>query len=305
MPLHAAGLSRRTFLAQGAAAIAGITVLRNGWGAESGMNPNRMVLLSDTHIPSTPDVTAHNTNMTSNLRQVVKEILALETKPAAVLINGDCAYLKGLPADYANLANCVAPLSEARLPLHMTMGNHDDRGPFYDALKAQKPERPLLASKHLTLIESPMANWYLLDSLTQVNVVTGEIGVEQRAWLDQALGERPHKPALVVAHHTPQFDAPVAGQPWGGIKDTTEFIDLLARHPHVKAFIFGHSHNWSVTKRGALQLINLPPVAYLFAAGKPNGWVLAETSEKGLSLELKTIDPQHKQNGERVELAWQ
>lgn len=304
MPLHAAGLSRRSFLAQGAAALAGISVLRSGWGAESGAHPNRMALLSDTHIPASPEITARNTNMTSNLRQVVKEITALETRPAAVLINGDCAYLKGLPEDYANLANCLAPLTESKFPLHMTMGNHDDRGPFYDALKAHKPERPVLASKHITVIETPAANWFLLDSLTQVNVVTGEIGAEQREWLAKALAARPDKPALVMAHHTPQFEPPPEGKPWGGIKDTALFLDLLAGHRHVKAFIFGHSHNWSVEKRGTLQLVNLPPVAYVFGEGKPNGWVLAETSDNGLNLELRTIDPQHKQNGERVALAW-
>jgi hypothetical protein len=122
--------------------------------------------------------------------------------------------------------------------------------------------------------------------------------------LTQALQARADKPAIVMAHHTPQFEPPAEGKPWGGIKDTADFLALLAEYSHVKAFIFGHSHNWSITKRDAIQLINLPPVAYVFAAGKPNGWVLAETSAKGLHLELRTVDPAHKQNGERVELAW-
>ena len=69
----------------------------------------------------------------------VGEITALPVKPAGVFINGDCAYLKGLPDDYANLAQCVAPLSAAGLPLHVTMGNHDDRGPLYQALQTQQP----------------------------------------------------------------------------------------------------------------------------------------------------------------------
>jgi len=168
MPLHAAPLSRRSFLARGAAAIAGLTVLRSGWGADGNTNPHVFALLSDTHIPSAPDVVAHGTNMTSNLQQVVRELLTLDVKPAAVLIDGDCAYLKGLPDDYANLARCLAPLSDAGLPLHMTMGNHDDRGPFYEALQAQKPERPLVDSKHVSVVESQRA------SRLYVIVVAGE-----------------------------------------------------------------------------------------------------------------------------------
>lgn len=303
MPIHA-GISRRSFLAHSAAVVAGVTVLRGAHGANAATNAHQIALLSDTHIPNSPDIAARGTNMTQNLRQVVQEILALDRKPAGVMINGDCAYLKGLPDDYANLSACVAPLSDAGLPLHMTMGNHDDRGPFYTAFQTHKPDRPLLATKHITIVETPFADWFLLDSLTQVNVVTGEIGQEQRDWLSQALAARADKPALVMAHHTPQFEPPAEGQPWGGIKDTADFVELLAGHRHVKAFIFGHSHNWSVTKRDALQLINLPPVAYVFGEGKPNGWVLAETSREGMTLELRTIDPAHKQHRERVALQW-
>jgi Icc protein len=304
MPLHIAPLSRRSFLVQSAATVAGLTVLGRGWGAEGRANPNLFALLSDTHIPNAPAVVARETNMTANLQQVVREMTALPTKPASVIINGDCAYLKGLPEDYANLAQCVAPLSEAGLPLHVTMGNHDDRGPFYKALQTQQPERPLVESKHVSIIESPHANWFLLDSLTQVDVVTGEIGATQRQWLAQALASRPDKPALVMVHHNPQFEPPPEGKAWGGIKDTAEFMDLLASHEHVQALFFGHSHNWSIARRGKIHLVNLPPVAYVFTPGKPNGWVLAEVRERGLTLDLRTIDPAHKQNGEHAELMW-
>src|SRR5690606_17841116 len=99
------------------------SVLHPAFSAEREVNPHQIALLSDTHIPNSPEVEARGTNMTTNLRHVVREITALKTAPSSVLINGDCAYLKGLPEDYANLAACVAPLSEAGLPLHLTMGN--------------------------------------------------------------------------------------------------------------------------------------------------------------------------------------
>ncbi|MGE0756838.1 MAG: metallophosphoesterase [Pirellulaceae bacterium] len=304
MPLHQLPLSRRSFLGYSAAAAAGWTVLASGRCADAKTNAREFALLSDTHIPSSPTIAARDTNMTANLQQVVREILALEVKPAGVFINGDCAYLKGLPDDYRNLAQCVAPFSAGGLPLHVTMGNHDDRGPLFAALRDQQPATPLVESKHVSIVESPHANWFLLDSLTQVDVVTGEIGDAQRSWLDQALAARSGRPALVMVHHNPQFDPPPEGRIWGGIKDTAQLIDLLARHEHVQALIFGHSHNWSITRRGALHLVNLPPVAYVFTEGKPNGWVLAEAHDRGLTLNLHTINPQHPQSGERVELTW-
>lgn len=304
MPLHTAPLSRRSFLAHSTAAAAGMLVWQSAWSADRNANPNVFALLSDTHIPESPEVVARDVNMTSNLKQVVKEVLANEVRPAGVFINGDCAYLKGLPADYANLANCLAPLSDAGYPLHMTMGNHDDRGPFYAALKNQKPAQPLLESKHITVLESPHANWFLLDSLREVNVTVGEIGEQQRAWLAKALAAKADKPAIVMAHHTPQYDPPAEGKPWGGIRDTKEFMELLSSFKHVKAFIFGHSHDWNKYERSGMHLINLPPVAYVFGAGKPNGWVLAEVKENGISFRLKTIDANHAKNGDTWELKW-
>src|SRR5690606_25576581 len=103
------------------------------------------------------------------------------------------------------------PLSEAGLPLHLTMGNHDDRAPLYQALAAQRPSDPPVDSKHVSVIESPHANWFLLDSLYQVNVVTGELGAEQLAWIEKELDARQDKPAIVMAHHNPQFDPPADG----------------------------------------------------------------------------------------------
>lgn len=304
MPLHTVPASRRSFLAQSAAGLAGVLVVRPGWGSNSKTNPHELALFSDTHIPASPDVTARQTNMTANLRQVVREVAGLETRPAAVIVNGDCAYLKGLPGDYANFAACVAPLDDVGLPLHVTMGNHDAREALYGALQKQKPARPVVDSKHVTVLESPRANWFLLDSLIRVNVVTGSLGAEQLAWLDRALAERADKPAVVMMHHNPQFEPPAESKPWTGLQDTAELLELLARHKQVQALVFGHSHNWSIARRGSLHLVNLPPVAYVFAAGKPNGWVRAEMLADGLALELRTIDPAHKQNGERVKLAW-
>jgi 3',5'-cyclic-AMP phosphodiesterase len=211
---------------------------------------------------------------------------------------------EGLPDDYANLAQCVSPLDEAGLPLHVTMGNHDDRGPCFAALTDQRSAQSPVESKHVSVIESPHANLFLLDSLQEVNVVTGELGKAQRDWLAEALDERSDKPAIVIAHHNPQFTPPPEGNRWSGIQDSAEFFELLTARKQVKAYVYGHTHDWSISQRDGIQLINLPPVAYVFAAGKANGWVWARLHPEGIELELRTIDPAHPRNGERVNLNW-
>ena len=303
MPIHQTPLSRRQFLASGVATVASLSVLQSSWAGEQA-DPNCFALLADTHIPDRPEVAARDVNMTENLRQVTQEVVALKNKPAGVIINGDCAFLKGLPEDYANLAECVAPLAEARLPLHLTMGNHDDRTTFYQMLADQRPDRPLVESKHVGVIESPHVNLFLLDSLQAVNVVTGEIGEQQRKWLAEALDARSDKPAVVIAHHNPQFTPPAEGARWGGLQDTEKFFELLASRKQVKAYVYGHTHNWAITKHEGIHLINLPPVAYVFAPGKPNGWIHAQFQKGGVELQLHAIDRSHAAHGEKVELAW-
>ncbi len=303
MPIHLAPISRRSFLAGSGAAIASLNLPRFGWSAEA-TETDRFALLSDTHIPDRPEVGARDVNMTDNFRQVIREICALESKPLGIIVNGDCAYLKGLAGDYANFASCVAPFAEAELNLHLTMGNHDNRAELYSALASQRPAHPPVESKHVSVIESAHVNLFLLDSLREVNVVTGELGQAQRAWLARMLDERSDKPAVVVAHHNPQFEPPAEGARWSGLQDSAELFELLKARKHVKAYVFGHTHNWSISKHDGLHLINLPPVAYVFAAGKPNGWVHAHFSSQGVALELRAIDPQHQQHGQRIELAW-
>jgi len=296
-------LSRREFLSRSAAVFASLTLASRSWGAEA-VQSSTFALLSDTHIAADPDLIARDANMTANLRQAVGEVCALEQRPAGVIVSGDCAYLKGLPDDYANFANIVKPLAERELPLHLLTGNHDDRGPMADALAVLRPEDPQVQSRFVSVIESPHVNLFLLDSLTEVDVVTGELGDAQRTWLAHELDARQDKPAVIIGHHNLQFTAPPEGKRFTGLADTTEFVELLQARAHVKAYIFGHTHNWSTTRHGNLHLINLPPVAYVFGEGRPNGWTQATFTPTGVTLELQTIDSAHPLCGEKKELTW-
>lgn len=305
MPIHRFSQSRRCFLQTTAVGSgAALTLSTMPFVSAGETDAVSIALLSDTHIPSTPDVQARGVNMTENLQRAIAQIVGRKARPSHLVINGDCAYLSGLPADYQNLADCLSPLESTDIALHVTMGNHDDRQPLYDALSGQRPENSAVMSKHLSVIETPFANLFLLDSLFRVNLVTGEIGKAQIDWLAQQLDQRSDKPAIVMAHHNPQFSAPPQGKPWTGISDTDALFAVLDSREHVKAFLFGHSHHWNHSRRGSLHLINLPPVAYVFDDSRPNGWVDAVLTADSMRLELHTFDPQHPQAGEMVEISF-
>jgi len=298
-------VSRRDFVRSTVAS--GVLALTPGWGscAEADVDADTWILLSDTHIAADRNLVAHDANMSDNLKLAIDQLLELPTNPAGVMINGDCAYLKGLPEDYRTLAPHIERLTTAGIPVHLTMGNHDDRGPARAEFADQFAASPV-EGKHVAVIQSEFANWFLIDSLLEVNQVAGEIGELQRKWLAKALDEHQDKPAIVVGHHYLQNSIATANpKEVTGLKDTTEMIELFHVKPQVKAFIFGHSHNWSLGKTSAsVHLVNLPPVAYLFDRSRPNGWVQAVVKPDRLELTLHAFDKQHAESGKTHALEW-
>ncbi len=302
MTFHLSPHSRRRFI--GTTLTAGITSLVYPSALAAPATeiwPTYWALLADTHIAGDEAEINSGTNMFDNLNRAIDQILAEDPLPVGAIINGDCAYLKGLDGDYQTLRKAVQRLVEAGVGVHMTMGNHDNRGPFYKAIADQKPATSFVEGKHVAVVETVPVDLFLVDSLMQVDVVTGEIGTQQLSWLARALKQHRGKPAIVFGHHNPQLnDAGV-----NGIKDTKLFLDLLHKHPNVQAYCFGHTHNWNLSESSeGLNLINQPPVAYVFQKSRPNGWLRMHADRKGMKLELRAFDKNHEQHGEQHYIAF-
>lgn len=300
MPFHLSPIARRQFLRRSLLAGAGIFTLPALRADERKTDPDRWALLSDTHIAGDPTTVARNVHLADHLRSAIAGVQALPTAPAGVLVNGDCALDRGLAEDYATFTGLLRPISE-RLPLHLLLGNHDDREVFWTALQQSRPAAPPVASKHVSIVEAARANWFLLDSLDVTKQTPGRLGDEQRAWLTKALDQRAEKPALVMLHHNPV--AAEAGKKTGLI-DTAELLEILLPRRHVKAVFFGHTHVWHTTEQDGLHLVNLPAVAYPFNPAEVTGWTDCRLREGGMSLEIRAHDPQHAAHGKVAELNW-
>jgi hypothetical protein len=300
MPLHLPPLTRRDFLRRSLAAGAGLLTIRTLRAADSIADPNHWALLSDTHIAGDTSMVRFDINMADHLRNAVAGVRALAAPPAGVFVNGDCAFNHGMPEDYAAYVELLKPLSEAGLPLHMGLGNHDDRDVFWKAIKDARPAHPPLASRQVSIVEAGHANWFLLDSLDVTNKTPGILGDEQRTWLAGALDARTDKPALVMVHHNPVF---TAGKQTGLI-DTAQLMEVLQPRKNVKALIFGHTHTWRFAEQDGLHLVNLPAVAYPFNKVEVTGWVDCHLRPDGMSLEMHAHDTTHAAHGKVTEIAW-
>ncbi len=305
MPLHMIPPTRRRFLQTTLVGGTAWFASRYSGAAESEPSDEWWALLSDPHIDADPKRSARGITMLDCLNRIIDEVLAEPSPPAGVIINGDCAFSRGLANDYATLSTALQRLADAGLPIHMTMGNHDDRGPFYDAFASHRADNPLVDGKHVSILSTPTTNLFLVDSLLEVNLVTGEIGQTQLDWLASALDAHAEKPAIVMGHHTLQFLPKGSQARISGLKDSQQLVDLLNARPHVQAYIFGHSHHWSVSEmQDDLHLVNLPACSYVFNPAHPNGWVKAKFGQNELALELRALDHSHSQQGEQHELPY-
>ena len=300
MPIQLPPFSRRAFLRRALLTGAGLALAPQLHAAMRRTDATSFALLADPHIAADAAKITRAVNMTDHFNTVAREIIGLPQRPASAFIVGDCALSSGEPGEYTQLTALLDPLRAAGLTLNLALGNHDQRENFWASLASQKaPKRPV-ADKQVALIKSKHLNWFMLDSLEKTLQTPGALGEDQLKWLTETLDANRKVPAVIVVHHNPGEDNKI-----GGLKDTNALLEIIRPRHQVKAWVYGHTHNWKVTQDSSgVHLVNLPPVAYIFREGDPSGWVHATTRRDGLKLELRTIDPNHKAQGQLVDLKW-
>lgn len=303
MPVTLPQLPRRAFLKRAALAGAAAALASPSQAALFGLfgkktSRRTVAFFSDCHIASNADLSHGGVNMADNLAACAAEVAALPDKPATVIVSGDLAFSNGAAADYSTFGQILLPVRPLA-PVHLTLGNHDNRENFWRAFPHDTARPPSVPDKQAAVFSTDAANWFLLDSLDITGQTAGALGNSQIDWLDLQLSAQPEKPALVVCHHPLDLTGLM------GLKDSASLELLLARHRQVKAFIFGHTHNWNVVQHSSgVHLINLPQTAYPFIAGRPSGWVRATLADDGAEFELRCLDPHHPEHGQVQSLKW-
>jgi 3',5'-cyclic AMP phosphodiesterase CpdA len=305
MPVLLPQLTRREFLKRAALAGVGLGLVElappKSYAGLFGKSRDKhtFAFFSDTHIAADAMLKHSNVNMADNLAACARELAAWPVKPAAVIVNGDLAFESGRPGDYTMFGKLIEPV-RTLAPIHLSLGNHDERENFWRAFPRDVTKQSSRLHRQATVFASDRANWFLLDSLDVTDTAPGEFGVAQLDWLARELAARPDKPAILVGHHNLQ---PPGGMT--GLKDSSALEEIFARHRQVKAFIFGHTHNWHVEQHASgVQLVNLPPTAYVFKEGRPSGWVRMTIARDGAEFELRSFDPQHPEHAEVRQLKW-
>jgi len=299
MPIELPPISRRQFLTRSLLGGIGLVAGQNIFAGLPPIDSNFWALLSDTHLAADRAKLGNGINMADHFEQVSRELLSLPRRPAGLIITGDCAHNSGEEGDYSMLSRMLDPIRAGQIPVHLALGNHDNRERFWDALHEEKAAKRPLADKQVLLMPTRQANWFILDSLETTLATPGLLGREQLDWLASALDANRKKPALILVHHNPGLSGNL------GLKDTTALFEVIRPRRQVKAYIYGHTHTWKIEQDSSgIHLVNLPPVAYVFQQGNPSGWVQATLATDGMRLELRCLDQKHSAHGQVTNLKW-
>jgi hypothetical protein len=169
----------------------------------------------------------------AKLVRTVDEILRLNPRPRNVIALGDLAYLTGRPEEYALLKEILRPFEGSGIHLTLGMGNHDRRENFAACFPEHKAAS-LLEDRYVYVVETPRADFIVLDSLQQGEdettwITPGALDEGQLAWLKERLFSYTDKPVFVMAHH------PI---------HETLVKNLLLDSPTCCGYIHGHDHVW-------------------------------------------------------------
>lgn len=252
---------------------------------------SRWAFLSDTHIHADPKHRFLGFYTYQNLQKTVDQIGA--RMPEGLIITGDLARSRGNPDAYENVKSLLAPIAKER-PIHLTVGNHDDRENFMRAFPGSADINAGIADKYIATAMAGPIRMVLLDTLLYVNMFPGMLGKLQRIWLETYLKMSDDTPTILCFHHTPRAD----------LLDIRQLTDIVAPVRKVKAMVFGHSHKYEYSELDGIHLINLPAVGYNFTGSQPVGWVEGRLTAESGEFILHAVDGNMRHNGAVRFLQW-
>lgn len=191
----------------------------------------KLLQFTDIHL-TTPGNTIGNREPNVNFQRALDHAMQLHDDAEAIFITGDLSDW-GEEADYKRLRNMLEPVS---IPVHLCIGNHDDRPTFL----TEFPE--MMGDLGFVQNVVPLSIGHAITLDTWGPETHAGHFCEQRAnWLDEQLHDR-DGPVWIFMHHNP---LPIHVAPMDKIMllDDGRFREVVARHAQKIAHIFhGHCH---------------------------------------------------------------
>lgn len=224
----------------------------------------KFIVMSDLHLVPEGDF-SHSIDTHARLVEAISYINTAHNDAAFCILNGDLVDLGDVGA-YSELKKTLKAL---KIPVYLTLGNHDDAGAFEEVFGTK-----MAVFDHA--IEADGQHILVLNSQDH-GKVTGRLEEAQLAWLKSELVRARGKPVLLILHH-PIGDFGI-GLDFLKLQNPEPLIALLKEHGDVRQVISGHIHT-SVT--GVIEGIPMSTIA-------GNHYSFAPFSDPGIS-DMTRID---------------
>ncbi|MEY2927540.1 MAG: hypothetical protein RL367_2017, partial [Pseudomonadota bacterium] len=192
--------------------------------------------ITDLHLGFEPGK-RHEFNR-QRLDQLLQHLHDGPNRPDLLLATGDLVD-QGDAESYARVAES---LSACAFPVHLCVGNHDDRANF----RSQFPNVPDAFGFIQYAVDYPGLRVVVIDTLEEGRHA-GAFCAVRAAWLRAKLAEAPGTPTLIAMHHPPvevgiEWMNTDNEEPW-----VARFAATIDGAPQVKAIVCGHVHRPIVT----------------------------------------------------------
>ncbi|UXN57667.1 metallophosphoesterase [Phyllobacterium zundukense] len=175
-----------------------------------------------------PGTMLYGIDPAQRLRDTLTHVSRVHADAKHILMTGDLADT-GDPAAYMLLRDI---LSKVRLPIYLTIGNHDDRGAFRD----------VFGGEGFVQAAVDLDDWrvVLLDTKDDVSHF-GCLGGGRFEWLEEQIADAAGRPIVLAMHHTPG-NMHVPCFKTSDMKETDRFFSIVTRTSSVRHMLFGHRH---------------------------------------------------------------
>ena len=193
----------------------------------------KFIHLTDPHLVE-PGALLHQLDPLQRLREALASIAAEHADAAFVIITGDLCDA-GQANGYAALRDALSALP---MPVHLMLGNHDDRAVF----RRLRPDAPDDGSGFVQFAFSAGGQRFVcLDTLEQ-GASKGTFCERRAAWLAAELERSAPAPVLLFLHHPP-FPIGMAPMDRIALTDPALLRQTLAPHrARIRHLFFGHLH---------------------------------------------------------------
>jgi 3',5'-cyclic AMP phosphodiesterase CpdA len=209
--------------------------------------------MTDIHIGFDPEARPEELNR-QRFRATLERLLKQPNTPDMLVLTGDITD-RGDPDSFGKTAKLLA---ECPFPVHVMVGNHDEREALLQAFPATPSDGGFV---HWTVEQDGLLVVFL--DTTEPGRHGGAFCETRRDWLRATLAANPETPTLIFMHHPPvvsgiEWMDPSPGESW-----IANFAAAIDGQGQVRAIHCGHLHRPLLTQFNGVPLGVTPSVAPL------------------------------------------